>query len=276
MGIHLRDSAQRKRCAASSVNRMCGSSELFGAQKNGVCGCCGRVQRGYDRRVRRVRDLPCAGLRIVLELDVRRNACRHSGSVKRERLDFLAGNPHFTKRLAHFVGRRCAPASIRDVAKELRLDWDTAKTLEMQYMRAQTGRAGTPGPKAIGIDEISIRKGHSYCIVVSDQVRKRPIWFGGEDRSVAISMTQFYSWLGLKKSRRITLAVMDTWTLFRNVAAEGAASGDPARQVPHHTPSGRGARPCAQGRIRPPRRQGPALHQRPEIYAPVAPREPHT
>lgn len=55
------------------------------------------------------------------------------------------------------------------------LDWETVKTLEMQYMRTQLERAGRPGPKAIGIDEISVRKGHSYRIVVSDLVRKRPI-----------------------------------------------------------------------------------------------------
>jgi transposase len=34
-------------------------------------------------------------------------------------------------------------------------------------MRAQLKRAGTPGPRAIGIDEISVRKGHSYRIVVA-------------------------------------------------------------------------------------------------------------
>jgi hypothetical protein len=34
------------------------------------------------------------------------------------------------------------------------------KPLDMQYMRAQLAKAGTPAPKAIGIDEISIRKGH--------------------------------------------------------------------------------------------------------------------
>jgi transposase len=129
--------------------------------------------------VRRVRDLPCGGYRIILELEIRRVACRYCGAVKRERLDFLADNPHFTKRFAFYVGRRCAQASIRDVAKELKLDGDTVKTLEMPYMRAQIARAGTAGPKAIGIDEISIRKGHTYRIVVSDLVRKRPIWFGG-------------------------------------------------------------------------------------------------
>lgn len=36
-----------------------------------------------------------------------------------------------------------------------------------------------PGPKVIGIDELSIRKGQSYRTVVIDLVRERPIWFGG-------------------------------------------------------------------------------------------------
>jgi hypothetical protein len=31
-------------------------------------------------------------------------------------------------------------------------------------MAAQLARAGTPAPKVIGIDEISIRKGHTYRI----------------------------------------------------------------------------------------------------------------
>src|ERR1700731_2683725 len=139
--------------------------------------------------MRQVRDLPSAGFRIVLELEVRRVACRHCGTVKRERLGFLADNPPFTRRFAFYGGRRCRQASIRDVAKELKLDWDTVKTLEKQYMLAQLKRAGTPGPRAIGIDEISVRKGHSYRIVVSDLVRKRPIWFGGEDRSEAWQRT---------------------------------------------------------------------------------------
>ena len=39
---------------------------------------------------------------------------------------------------------------------------------------------------------------HIYRIVVSDLIRKRPIWFGGEDRSEA-SKAQFYAWLGPKK-----------------------------------------------------------------------------
>ena len=141
--------------------------------------------------------------------------------MKRERLSFLADNTHYTERFAYYVGRRCAAGTIRDVAEELHLDWHAVKDLEMQYMRAQLAKAGAPGPKAIGIDEISIRKGHTYRIVVSDLIRKRPIWFGGEDRSEK-SMAMFYDWLGEKKTKGMRLAVMDMWKPFRNVTNERA------------------------------------------------------
>ena len=88
-------------------------------------------------------------------------------------------------------------------------------------MAAQLAQVGNPAPKAIGIDEISIRKGHTYHIVVSDLIRGRPIWFGGQDRSSA-SMAQVYDWLGEPKATRIRLAVMDMWKPFRTVTQERA------------------------------------------------------
>lgn len=155
-------------------------------------------------------------MRIYVEIEVRRVDCKRCGRVKRERLAFLGDNPLYTKRFSYYVGRRCRQSTIQDIAKELHLDWDAVKTLEKQYMRAQLAKAGSPGPRAIGIDEISIRKGHTYRIVVSDLIRRRPIWFGGDDRSEA-SMAQFYDWLGERKSWGIRLAVMDMWKPFRKV-----------------------------------------------------------
>ena len=148
---------------------------------------------------------------------MRRLRCPCTGKVRREQLDFLADNPLYTKRFAWYVGRRCRSSTVKDVAKELKLHWGAVKELDKEYMRVQLERAGTPGPKAIGIDEISIRKGHTYRIVVSDLIRGRPIWFGGEDRSEA-SMNAFYDWLGPKKVKGIRLAIMDMWKPFRNAA----------------------------------------------------------
>ena len=150
---------------------------------------------------------------MYLEIPIRRVLCKRCGQVKRESLEFLSGNPFYTKRFAYYVGRRCRASSIQDIAKELHLDWHTVKELEKQYMREQLRRAGTPGPKVIGIDEVSIKKGHTYRIVVNDLIRERPIWFGGTDRSEA-SMDVFYEWLGPKKSKGIQIAVMDMWKPF--------------------------------------------------------------
>lgn len=155
-----------------------------------------------------VGDLSCGAHRIYLEVLVRRVACRSCGKVKREGLTWLADNPYYTKRFAWLVGRRCRAATIKDVARELRLHWETVKELEKQYMREQLRRVGTPAPKVIGIDEISIRRGHTYRIVVSDLLRRRPIWFGGRDRSEE-SLGLFFQELGAKKIRCIYLAVMD-------------------------------------------------------------------
>jgi transposase len=141
--------------------------------------------------------------------------------VKPETLEWLAETPFYTKRFAFYVGRRCRDSTLQDVAKEVHLNWKTVKELEKQYMREQLRRVGTPGPKVIGIDEVSIRKGHDYRIVVSDLVRGRPIWFGGKDRSEA-SLDLFFAWLGSKKSKGIRLAVMDMWKPFRNSTRRNA------------------------------------------------------
>ncbi len=167
------------------------------------------------------RDLSCGPLRIYLEFELRRVDCPRCDGVKCEGLNWLADNAFYTKRFAFYVGRRCRDSTIKAVAEELALNWKTVKELDKQYMREQVRRMGRPKPEVIGIDEVSIHKGQTYRIVVSDLLRRRPIWFGGKDRSEA-SLEEFYRWLGPKKCARIRLAVMDMWKPFRNATAKFA------------------------------------------------------
>jgi transposase len=141
--------------------------------------------------------------------------------VKQEKLDWIAKNPFYTQRFMYWVGRRCRSSSIKDVAKECRLDWKTVKDLEKEYMLEQLEKAPEANPSVIGIDEISIKKGHAYRIVVSDLERRIPIWFGGKDRSEE-SMKMFYDWLRPKKCGNIRLIVMDMWKAFEKSAKSNA------------------------------------------------------
>ena len=132
-----------------------------------------------------------------------------------EQLDWLAKNPRYTQRFALHVGKLCRDMPNKAVAEIEHLHHSTVKDLDKLYMRQQLARAGSPAPRAIGVHEIAIRKGHEYRIVVSDLERVRPIWFGGQGRREE-DFDQFFAALGAKKTGRLQLAVMDMWRPFRN------------------------------------------------------------
>ncbi len=138
-----------------------------------------------------------------------------------ERLDWLANNPRYTQRFAMHVGKLCRDMTNKAVAEMERLHHSTVKELDKLYMQKQIARAGLPAPRAIGIDELSIRKGHNYRVIVSDLDRERPIWVGGEGRTEA-DIDLFFKELGEKASARIELAAIDMWKPFRNSVTKNA------------------------------------------------------
>jgi transposase len=135
--------------------------------------------------------------------------------VSIEHLDWLAENPRYTQRFAMHVGALCREMTNKAVAELERLHDSTVKNLDKIYMARQVARAGTPAPRVIGVDEIAIRKGHDYRIVVSDLDRGRPIWVGGRGRAEQ-DLDMFFKDLGKSKAGRIKLAAMDMWKPFFN------------------------------------------------------------
>lgn len=162
-----------------------------------------------------MRDLSVAGWRIYLEFERWRVKCPRCRAVHVEHIDWLATNPRYTQRFALHVGNLCRDMEISRVAEMERLHHSTVRDLDTRYMRKQIELAGPLRPRAIGIDEISIRKGHHYRIVVSDLDQRRPIWVGGEGRKEQ-DLDKFYDFIGENNSRCIKLAAMDMWKAFRN------------------------------------------------------------
>lgn len=181
-----------------------------------MCSSCGtRSRTFYDRATRRVRDTDAVGWRLYLAFEQRRIACPCCRGVKVERLDWLAKNPRYTHRFAQQVGALCRDMSNKAVAQLLHLHEHTVKELDTRYMQAWLAQTPQPAPQVIGVDELSIRKGHTYRIIVSDLERRRPIWIGGTGRTEA-DLDRFFLDLGPQKTARIRLAVMDMWKAFRN------------------------------------------------------------
>lgn len=106
--------------------------------------------------------------------------------------------------------------SVARVAEMHQLSWGQVRRLEEAYMEELLAKhPPSQRLKAIGVDEVSIRKRHSYAIVVADLDQERPIWIGGTGRDQE-HMDAFFEGLGQERSRRIRLAVMDMWKPFRN------------------------------------------------------------
>jgi transposase len=82
------------------------------------------------------------------------------------------------------------------------LDWKTVKDLDKEYMAKQFEKAGMPAPKAIGIDEISVKKGHEYRIVET----KVPLGFvEGMNNKIRVFQRRAY---GLRDEEYLRLKVL--------------------------------------------------------------------
>jgi transposase len=142
-----------------------------------------------------------------------------------ETLEWLADNSRYTKQFANYVGKLCRDMTNKAVAETLNLHEDTVKDLDKMYMKQMLVKAPIAAPSVIGIDELSIRKGHTYRIIVSDIERGRPIWIGGAGRKEE-DMDLFFAFLGEKKTKKIRLAVMDMWKAFYNSVTHYAPKAD--------------------------------------------------
>ncbi len=135
----------------------------------------------------------------------------------------LAKSARFTQRFEDRIGQLCREMTIKRVAELNNLSWDQVRRMEKCYMRRVLDHhPPSKQLRAIGVDEISIRKGHTYAIVVADLDQRRPIWLGGQGRGEQ-DLQLFFDSMGTKRCASIELAVMDMWKPFRKATLKHAS-----------------------------------------------------
>ena len=146
--------------------------------------------------------------------------------MKQELIPWLGTSRRTTQRFARAIGRQCKEMSIARVAEMHQLDWGQVRRLEMEYMKDLMAKHPTSKRlRAIGIDEVSIKKGHTYAIVVADLDQQRPIWMHGPGRSQE-EMEVFFKDIGQRRCRSIQMVVMDMWQPFKNSVTEHAPEAE--------------------------------------------------
>ena len=118
-----------------------------------------------------------ANLRSVSPLSQQRPGTQRPGTL-------LAKSARFTQRFEDRIGQLCREMTITRVAELNNLSWDQVCRMEKCYMRRLLEQhPPSQQLRTIGVDEISIHKGHTYAIVVADLDQRRPIWLGGQGRT---------------------------------------------------------------------------------------------
>jgi len=176
----------------------------------------------YDTRNKVVRDLDAFGTAIYVSFRIRRVYCARCRAVKTEQLPWLALSGRATQRFEEAVGKMAREMPLTEVARHHRIGWDQAWRMELGYMRELIKKHPPAcNIRVIGVDEISIRRGHTYRVVVADMDQRRPIWIGGTGRTEE-DLDQFFAEIGAERSHGIELAVMDMWKAFRNSTNKNA------------------------------------------------------
>ena len=166
------------------------------------------VQRGY--RFRKVRTMPIGFKTVFMNITVRRFTCKSCGHFGFEDVSHLVKpRKSYTNKLAHFIGDLSYSMTISDISKHFGLHWNTVfEIVKARLKRSVPKVTDLRELSCIGVDEIAIKKRHTYMTIISDHETGRVV-YAKEGRS-RDSISPF-----LKRLKRLNVDIrvvtMDMW-----------------------------------------------------------------
>ena len=181
--------------------------ELSDKYEPPVCSSCGAVHTSvHSEGQPRVEDLPISGRRVFLYLEKRKCRCP-GGGIYVEFLPWLQGR--FTKRFAERINRLTAIATNSEAGWFLGLDDEVVYRIDRAILqeKADDLLAPTPAPRAMSVDEVAWKKGHSYVTNVVDIDRRIVIW--NHDKHGKTVLDTFFKSLTEKERAEIEVVTCD-------------------------------------------------------------------
>jgi transposase len=181
------------------------------------CGWCGQgLLFAYDHSpMRRIRDFPMWGRRYYLEVTLARVDCPDCG-VGVEGLDWVDRYARHTIRYEKYVAQLCDLLPATDVAELESLSNSTVYRIDKKWLELRDLQREQPPVRYLGIDEISLKKGHRYATVFYDLERRTVVGLTKSRRERAVG--GFFRKWGRERCRKVEAVCMDLWTPYLNSA----------------------------------------------------------
>ena len=181
-----------------------------------LCHQCGQQaamvhSNGHSRMLR---DLNIANAQVWLQVDYRKVWCNDCNGVRVERFSFADASKRVTHRLAQYIYDLCRVMTVHDVAEHLDLNPKTVKSIDKTFLERSFGWTDCHDLRVLAVDEIALRKGHSYMTVVMDYFSGRVIWMG-ENRNKE-TLDRFFAEMTDQQKQGIEAVAMDMWEPFIN------------------------------------------------------------
>jgi transposase len=143
-----------------------------------VCGRCGQTGRRleiHDRRIKRWRHLDLGCSRCVIESELRRLRCPDCG-VHLEAVPWARHGAHHTRDFEDVVAWLAQQMAKTPITGLLRIGWDTVGRIVERVVADHLDDTRLTGLVAIGVDEISYRRGQRYLTTVVDHRKAAIVW----------------------------------------------------------------------------------------------------
>lgn len=204
----------RVRIARQSVDDSTGWIEAEPDRRfHPVCQACGQPARRTQRwDVRTVRDLNFGQHRMFVNCRYRLIFCDRCDGYHVEDLGLFDAGRRVTRRLARTIYNLCRTMTVTDVARHYGLDWKTVKAIDKAYLQDYFLRPSLDDLKLLAVDEIAVRRGHTYMTVVLNYVTGEVLWMG-EGRSVD-TLKDFFKLMSPRQKASIEAVAMDMWKPF--------------------------------------------------------------
>ncbi len=187
-----------------------------------ICPECRKQCTVYDRQPPRLFEyLPVWSFKAYFRYAPRRVKCPEHG-VKVEALPWAYGKERMTFSYQVFLARWAKRLSWQETARVFETSWDTVFRAVQFVVDYGLSLRTLEGVTEIGVDEITLFKGHKYLTLVY-QINggaRRLLWSGFERNSK--TLLQFFKEFGPERSAHLRFACSDMWAACLSIIAKKA------------------------------------------------------
>jgi len=193
-------------------------AKLHHKQRCVSCGSRDVIHKG--KKVRILRTLPIGKKPVFLAVHRQRLECKSCGAIRYESLNIALPKKHWTIALGRYVIELLRFCTVKDVAKLLGMSWNTIKEIHFLHLQKKFKNqklSNLENLEYLGVDEIAVRKGHSYMTIAVNLATGEVVWVC-EGRAKS-SFEPFIKKLKRRKTP-IKAIAMDMWKPYINTVKE--------------------------------------------------------